>query len=276
MNDIKTPHGHLSISEIETDLFLGNKVAGGYIPALEDHRITAIVSLGSTKGMSWSWMKWRVLFPESHRLFIACLDSDTQDMLVNLATICNFIDAHLSGSVTRTELPLNYLDSIHVEPSEEPAQQGEPSTAQSMEFLTAPGEPSLEAPPLSEKKALWTSIRKLQRGEESDFTRGPPRVLVHCRVGASRSPMVIIAYLMWKRREKLNTALEAVKSKRKIKLNPNFMEQLKVWEEVGYEIWEDAERTVPKPAYAEYLCGRAERLKKKGLTGDEPIGIQNL
>lgn len=221
-------------------------------------------------------MKWRVLFPESHRLFVACLDSDTQDMLVHLTNICNFIDEHLSGSVACTELSLNYVNSLCVDPAEEPAEQGEPSAAQPMEVLTAPAETYLEPSKLSEKKALWASLRKLETGEESDFTRGPPRVLVHCTVGASRSQMVVIAYLMWKRRKKLDAVLEAVKSKREIKPNPNFIEQLKVWEEVGYEIWEDAERTVPKPAYAEYLRGRAERLKKKGLTGDEPIGIPNL
>lgn len=40
---------------------------------------------------------------------------------------------------------------------------------------------------------------------------------------------------------------------------------------MGYEVYEDVERKVPKLQYWEYLERRAERLKEKGLTGNERI-----
>jgi dual specificity phosphatase 12 len=90
-------------------------------------------------------------------------------------------------------------------------------------------------------------------------------------MGVSRSATVVVAYLMRTYHWTLDTALAFVKESRKVEPNKNFVEQLKVWEEVEYEIWEDPERTIPKPAYAAYLQRRAERLRELGLTGDEPI-----
>jgi dual specificity phosphatase 12 len=48
------------------------------------------------------------------------------------------------------------------------------------------------------------------------------------------------------------------------------MEQLAVWADVEYEIWTDPAKTIPKPPYAAYLARRAERLRAKGLTSNEP------
>lgn len=98
----------------------------------------------------------------------------------------------------------------------------------------------------------------------------PPRVLVHCQMGILRSPTVVIAYLVRKTGRLLDEIVEVVKLKRKIKASPNFMEQLKVWAEVQYRIWEDEKGRVPTEPYRVYLEGRAARLKEKGLTGDEP------
>lgn len=55
----------------------------------------------------------------------------------------------------------------------------------------------------------------------------------------------------------------------------NFMEQLVVWDETGYDIWVDEANTTPKSPYAAYLDRRPERLKKRGLTGNEPL-VPNL
>lgn len=75
---------------------------------------------------------------------------------------------------------------------------------------------------------------------------------------------------MRKYRKPLDEALAAVQEKRKIRPNPNFREQLKVWEETAYDIWEDAGRSQPKAPYAEYLKRRTVRLAEKGMTGNEP------
>lgn len=96
-------------------------------------------------------------------------------------------------------------------------------------------------------------------------------VLVHCDLGISRSPTIIIAYLMRKYGTKFEGALKFVMSKQKLKPSANFTRQLQVWEQVGYQVWEDEERTVPKPPYQAFLDDRAALLKKKGLTGVEPL-----
>ncbi|KAI3840739.1 hypothetical protein MKX03_026634 [Papaver bracteatum] len=56
-------------------------------------------------------------------------------------------------------------------------------------------------------------------------------VLVHCFAGKSRSVIIIVAYLMQKRRLSLSQALEHVKSRRpKASPNPGFMRQLQKFE----------------------------------------------
>jgi len=150
---------------------------------------------------AWRRDWYGAIIPESSHLYVPCNDNSTQDLLPELANICDFIDN----------------------------------------------------------------------------ARGPNQtssVLVHCQQGRSRSATVVIAYLMRAHRWSLSKALEHVSGKRRIKPYDNFMEQLRVWEAVGYDIWQ-ADRT-PKPEYAAYLRGRAERLQELGLTGNEPIGIQNL
>ena len=65
--------------------------------------------------------------------------------------------------------------------------------------------------------------------------------------------------------------LAQLKEKRRVGPSANFMKQLKVWGEVGCEIWEDVERNIPKETYGRYLDGRAVRWKEWGLTRDESI-----
>lgn len=63
----------------------------------------------------------------------------------------------------------------------------------------------------------------------------------------------------------LDTVMEQVKSKRDVGPNPNFMDQLKVWEKVGYNIWTDDEKEEPKGPYAEYLASREDHRNFEGL-----------
>ena len=60
------------------------------------------------------------------------------------------------------------------------------------------------------------------------FIEGKDKIFVHCAAGMSRSPTIVIAYIMWKRKLRLNEAIKFVKEKRSIiSPNDNFMNQLK-------------------------------------------------
>ncbi|THC97704.1 hypothetical protein EYZ11_002810 [Aspergillus tanneri] len=98
---------------------------------------------------------------------------------------------------------------------------------------------------------------------------------VHCDLGISRSPTVIIAYLMRKYGSKRENALALVQSRQKVKPSTNFTQQLQVWEEVGYLVWENEQGTVPKPPYWAFLNDRAV-LKREGLAGNGPLAPQIL
>jgi hypothetical protein len=101
-------------------------------------------------------------------------------------------------------------------------------------------------------------------------------ILVHCDLGISRSPTIVVAYLMRKLRIQKVDVLNFVQSKQKVKPSPNLTRQLQVWEEVGYQVWENEDRTVPKAPYKAFLEDRAALLEKRGLTGNEPLAPQNL
>lgn len=65
------------------------------------------------------------------------------------------------------------------------------------------------------------------------FIEGKDKILVHCAAGMSRSPTIVIAYIMWKNKLSLNKAIKFVKEKRPlISPNDNFMNQLKIFEEL--------------------------------------------
>jgi len=185
-----------SMSEIEPGLFLGNLKSCYYRPLLETNGINAIVSLTNTNLPAWA--STRQYIPEDRHKWLLCQDSSTQDLLIHMDHVCEFID------------------------------------------------------------------RMLQ-------SESPGAVLVHCKYGVSRSPTIVIAYLMRKRGLKFEDALAMVKEKRKVRPSANFVKQLQIWEQVGHEIWEDSETKVPKAEYQAYLNERAAILMAKGLTGDEPI-----
>ncbi|KAK0713706.1 protein-tyrosine phosphatase-like protein, partial [Lasiosphaeria miniovina] len=93
----------------------------------------------------------------------------------------------------------------------------------------------------------------------------PGRVLVHCSEGVSRSPTVVVAYLMRKHRSTVAAVLRDVRRRRRVvDPNRNFLEQLHLWEELQYDVWEDAACQVPKPLYRRFLESRAEMLTAAG------------
>ena len=70
-------------------------------------------------------------------------------------------------------------------------------------------------------------------GECLNFIKGDEKVLVHCLGGVSRSPTIVIAYIMWIKKMKYDEAIQFVKSKRSI-IGPNsgFIKQLKMFHNI--------------------------------------------
>ncbi|KAF2738935.1 phosphatases II [Polyplosphaeria fusca] len=74
-------------------------------------------------------------------------------------------------------------------------------------------------------------------------TAREPRVLVHCFQGVSRSGSVVVALLMRRLGLSFDEALERARESRPIIMpNPGFADQLRVWEEVGFSIYEEREK----------------------------------
>jgi protein-tyrosine phosphatase len=181
------------ISEIiPGKLYLGNSFSSRDPEILVENNITAVVSLSAGKWVHWRQPWYKKIIVEGNHLFVKCEDSMTQDLLPQLAGICDFIQTHLD------------LDS--------------------------------------------------------------GVVLVHCDQGVSRSVTAMIAHLMQTGEYDFATALAFVGGKRRVRPNPNFKEQLKVWGAVRGDVW--AAPGVPKPEYAVYLAKRAERLQQAGLAAN--------
>lgn len=134
----------------------------------------------------------------------------------------------------------------------------------------------MASPDLSSLSSL--PVEQECKHESNDQPQGASAeaILVHCDLGISRSPTIIIAYLMRKFRMRREDILKYVQSKQKVKPCSNFTRQLQIWEDVGYQVWEDEGKTVPKAPYKAFLDVRAALLERKGLTGLEPLAPQNL
>ncbi|KAH7635437.1 protein-tyrosine phosphatase-like protein [Sordaria sp. MPI-SDFR-AT-0083] len=116
------------------------------------------------------------------------------------------------------------------------------------------------------------------------------KVLIHCNQGVSRSGAACVAYIMkqnptWS----VGKALRFVESRRKeVEPNENFKNQLKVWGECKFDVWQDAslevdgksvdgkKKMVPKKPYAKWLKQREELRKRVGEMGGlvSPMGSQ--
>ncbi|KAK4444600.1 dual specificity phosphatase [Podospora aff. communis PSN243] len=188
----------VDITRIIPGLYLGNITASYHLPTLQQHNITALVSIIETPHPRWTTPQFHSQIPPSdnpqdtHHLIIPAFDSPTQDLLLHFQTICDFIDAHLSAE---------------------------------------------------------------------------RNVLVHCVAGVSRSPTAVTAYLMRKWGKGVDKTLAYVIGKRKcVRPSGNFLGQLGVWEEVGWEVWEgedgDGGRKA-KGAYRDFVL----RLKGRGGGG---------
>jgi dual specificity phosphatase 12 len=172
--------------EIIPGLVLGNVEASHNRGMLRENGIKAIISLTNVQMGRWYHTREVGILENRHK-WVQCVDSSTQDLLVYMSDMCDFIDEMAS-----------------------------PSLQASSSF------PSDEKPD--------PNIQKRQDTVASEA------VLVHCDLGISRSPTVIIAYLMRKFSAKLEDVLAFVQTKQRVKPNTNFIRQLQVWEQTGYQI----------------------------------------
>ncbi|KAK3323992.1 protein-tyrosine phosphatase-like protein [Cercophora scortea] len=95
-----------------------------------------------------------------------------------------------------------------------------------------------------------------------------PRVAVHCRFGIYRSPTIVMGYLMRKYRKPFDQVLALAKERRsQIYVRPylslEYIDQLQVWEQCEYQIWEDVKNKIPKKPYQDYLDQRAWRIARR-------------
>ena len=80
-------------------------------------------------------------------------------------------------------------------------------------------------------------------GDCLNFIKGEEKILVHCIAGSSRSASIVIAYLMWIKKWKLEQTLKFVKEKRPI-VGPieGFLKQLEIFEKLLIENDYDIEK----------------------------------
>jgi protein-tyrosine phosphatase len=89
-----------SITKIADQLYLGDSKSSRDRKILGEHNITAVVSLSGGQWVHWSQPWYKEIIPEGNHLFRKCEDSMTQDLLPELADICDLIKQRLdSGSV---------------------------------------------------------------------------------------------------------------------------------------------------------------------------------
>jgi dual specificity phosphatase 12 len=211
--------------EIVPGLFLGNVGASYELDMLQENHINTIVSLTDARWVWWNSTTRQAGIPEHRHKWVQCADSSTQDLLVHMSDICDFIDQMASPALqSSSTLPVEHEHELSIKPCSAPSES----------------------------------------------------ILIHCDLGISRSPTIIIAYLMRKYGAKREAVLAFIQTKQKVNPSANLARQLQVWEQVGYQAWENEEKTVPKAPYQAFLDDRAALLKRKGLIGNEPLAPPNL
>jgi hypothetical protein len=121
------------------------------------------------------------------------------------------------------------------------------------------------------RNALHNKLPETNPDATDGQTKSPhptPKVLVHCVKGMSRSGSIIIAYLMQERCLDYESALALARGSRSIIMpNSGFVDQLRIWHQMEYSIYQNAEdgpeeEQKAKPAYHEWKENRGVLLSK--------------
>lgn len=96
----KQPH----ISKIEPGLYLGDLHSSSDLQILKDSSISALISVTDANLMKWSSSENRALVSEDRHMIIPCFDTDGQDLLTELARICDFIEEHQGAEPQKSVL----------------------------------------------------------------------------------------------------------------------------------------------------------------------------
>ncbi|ROW01008.1 hypothetical protein VSDG_02748 [Cytospora chrysosperma] len=215
-----------SISEIVPGLFLGNMACVDNETVLKSYKINAVISVISPRRVPFPRTRapdggaglhpLEKLFPNKDRMVIVAHDRRSEDLIQHFEGACNFIYRH-RHPVTASTVAISDTDGRNEQ----------------------------------EKVDLPTS----STDNEENIPRSG-RVLIHCTQGISRSATIVAAYLMWRKRESAARILTFIKNKRP-NINPNegFLDQLLVWQEVGYDVWDNKQFRVPCFEYMQ-LQGR--------------------
>ncbi|ROV97974.1 hypothetical protein VMCG_07061 [Cytospora schulzeri] len=214
-----------SITEIVPGLFLGNMACVDNEAILKSYKINAVISIVSPRRMPFPRTRapggghnlhpLEKRFSIKDRMVIVASDRRYEDLIQHFEGACNFI--------YRRRHPVT---SATVADSDTDARSEQ------------------------EKVHLPTSSNTKNAENEENPKGG--RVLVHCTQGVSRSATIVAAYLMWRKRETAAKVLAFMKSKRpRVHPNYGFLDQLVVWEDVRYVIWESKRFLAPCDEYSE-------------------------
>lgn len=81
------------ITKIEDGLYLGDSISSRRKKILQEHHITAVVSIKAGRWNHWSQPWYTDIITPGHHIYIPCNDSMTHDLLPDLARICDFISS---------------------------------------------------------------------------------------------------------------------------------------------------------------------------------------